>query len=438
MPLRDVYRWLVRIAVFGVSLVFAQLPLLAQEVPTTDDSGAPPAAIDGVPMCTDHDATRWHPLVERDASGSIVCTFGHEHGADPHALDEVFGPLADAVPGGQEIGYPWLTSPTENSTDPASLSHQPSDERPVLNGKHAFFKWETLTGDKLAAVGIVCPVGTGMSFDRIRMEVHADANAGADIRFHSFYLQAQECSSNDPTYHGQISIGGHFDYGILNGTHADPSTHKLSDVRIPLPETDPCTPGTLLGNAARCPYVASRRTHGASGPASAGSTDPLAALPGYPRQDFTWYGHNGNPDLAGKAGLWLDVSDGIREQDWGPVDPNNPHGPVLFYGPGHNHGVGGIDILDFVAPQARAFPADNPATVNSDGSYSWKGWVDVHGQVQSLAACQNELPSTTCIPTVLTNIRRGEAQFSNDNVHVALDRNDVLGPSGQPLIGYPN
>src|SRR5207248_3669457 len=127
---------------------------------------------------------------------------------------------------------------------------------PVLNGKHAFFKWEVLTPAELLAVGTTCPQGTGKSFDSVRMEVHADANAGVDIRFHSFYVQAQECSQSDPNYQGQIRIGGHFDYGILNGTHVDNSTNTLYDVRIPLPGVDPCTPGTTTSNGSTCPYVA--------------------------------------------------------------------------------------------------------------------------------------------------------------------------------------
>jgi hypothetical protein len=268
------------------------------------------------------------------------------------------------------------------------------------------------------------------------MEVHADGNAGADVRFHSFWVQAQECSTNDPTYHGQLTIGGHFDYGILNATHV--GNGSVFDVRVPLPDIDPCTPQTLLPNAASCPYIASRRTHGASESGPAGSADPNAALPGDLRYDFTWYGHNTDPDLAGQSGLQLGVSDGVREQDWGPIDPNNPHGSVLFYGPGHDHGWGGIDIFDFNAPNPGAFPADDPARTNPDGTYSWTGFVDVHGRVQSIASCQDQPIGDSCIPALLANVRPGEAQFSNDVSKLPPDNYDVTDANGVSLIGYPN
>jgi Ni,Fe-hydrogenase III small subunit len=413
-------------------------------------------SIAGVPLCgipqasgqvfgPIHDPTRWHALVERNPNNSILCTYGHEHGSDPHVLDSLFGTLPASATG-QEIAFAWLTGPKENSTDPSSLSHQPFDNRPVINGKHTFFKWETLTPSKLAHAGINgCPPNPNelYGFDNIRLEVHADANAGADIRFHSFFVQAQECSTTDPTYHGQFSIGGWFDYGFLNGTHWGDK-----DVRVPLLVIDPCTPGDVLQNGATCQYHNSRRTHGASSPGPANSTDPNAILPGTIRNDFTWYGSNGDPDLIGQwSGPAISVSDGIREDDWGPVDPNNPSGPVLFYPGGsttehHNHGWGGIDILAFSPPRIRDFLADDPPVVNSDGSYSWKGWVDVRGRIQTLSACLTAAslgPSTTCIPTVLTNVRPrpGNAQFSNDISHVPTEYEDVV-VNGQSLIGYPN
>ena len=426
-------------------------------VPTPQPAATPIpggiTSIAGVPLCgvpqpngsvvgPVHDPTKWHALVERDASGAVLCTYGHDHGSDPSALDSVLGPIAQ-LPTGQEVAFPWVTGPHENLTDPTSLSHQPSDNRPVINGKHAFFKWETLTPQKLAAAGITgCPPNANalLGFDNIRLQVHADANAGADIRFHSFFVQAQECSTTDPTYHGQLSIGGWFDYGVLNGTH-----QGSQDVRVPLPTIDPCAQGSILANGSTCPYVASRRTHGSIGPGPTGSTDPNALLPGQIRSDFTWYGSNFDPDLQGQTvGPALGVTDGIREEDWGPVDPNNPSGPVQFYVPNatqhHDHGWGGIDILSFTAPPPSVFLSDDPATLNPDGTYDWHGWVNVHGYIQSLVTCstaQTLGPSTTCIPAALVNMRAGYAQFSNDISKVAHEVEDVT-VGGVSLIGYPN
>src|SRR5436305_15032630 len=87
----NLYRWLLVAGVFSASTAFAQAPLLlAQSARITD--------IDGVPLCTDHDPSVWHALIKRDASGAIVCTYGHDHGSDPHALDGVFGSLDQVLP----------------------------------------------------------------------------------------------------------------------------------------------------------------------------------------------------------------------------------------------------------------------------------------------------------------------------------------------------
>ena len=82
----------VAIALLSITAVTA-VPLVA---------AAPGQTINGVPMCDGqngrpaHDPTQWHPLVARDASGNVICTYGHEHGMDPSSVDSVLGPLARA------------------------------------------------------------------------------------------------------------------------------------------------------------------------------------------------------------------------------------------------------------------------------------------------------------------------------------------------------
>jgi hypothetical protein len=382
-------------------------------VPTPTVTPTPSATTLDIPACA-HDVTKWHPLVELNADGTIRCTYGHEHGSNPHALDTMFGSLTTSV--GQEIAFPWTTSSAENSDTPLTLAT--ADNRPWAGGKHRFFKWETITSADLAAAGINgCPPNPNATygFDNVRMEVHADSVISATVRFHSFYAEARACSTTNPNYHGIIRIGGHFDYGKLFGLENTPTGQQ--DVRIPLPGIDP--PDT--------PYTNVRRTHGTSAGSCSGCTGAV-------RGDFTWYGANATPFFA-TGGPSLGVSDGIREGDWGPVDPNNPGGPVQFYGPpgdpNHDHGwAAPLDIFAADIPPASALPG---AVTHADGTYSWSGDLDVHGNV--VAPCTT--PSTSCIPASLTNVLPGSHQFANDVTKLPIRNFDVI-VNNQTLIQFPN
>lgn len=371
--------------------------------------------INGVPLCQIHDVTKWHDLVARDAAGAIVCTYGHDHGSDPSVLDSVFGPLdANSFPG-QEIGYPWLTSAAENSDGPLGVTT--SDGRPIYGGKHRFFKWEVLPQSYFAQFGKPsCQKYSGLpySFDDMRMEVHADGNSGATIRFHSFFVQLEACDPANPAWHGLIELGGHFDYGVLNAREKDPTDPtKTIDVRVPLPGD----PTVLKGQ---------RRTHGSIGPNGAF------------RGDFTWYGANDCVDCAPKNVTRIGISDGIREEDFGPIDPSNPTGPVLFYthegDPKQNHGWS--TILDIIAANITS-PASYKTAARPDGTFDWQGFVDRNGFVLQGAQLPCQL-GTDCIPARLTNIKQGQYQFSNDALHLPAVHFDVLAPNGRSLILYPN
>jgi hypothetical protein len=349
--------------------------------------------------------------VARKADGSVMCTYGHEHGSDPSVLDSLFGKLAENV--GQEISYPWHTM---NENDTSALPVTTSNGVPIDGGKHNFYKWEVLTPQQLLAAGKpVCenPFAP-YSFDNARMEVHADGNAGATIRFHSFYVEAETCDPNDPSYHGIVKIGGHFDYGHLMGMENTPQGPQ--DVIIPLP-VDP-TYNSGQG-----------RKHGTSEGSCAGCS-------GYMRGDFTWYGASNTREFQ-TAPISIGVSDGIRDEDWGPVDPNNPSGPVQFYGTQggttYDHGQGvSLDILSLGIPAAANLAG---AAARPDGTFDWNGYVDRHGNVVTCSTI-----GVDCIPVTLNNVKRGSYQYSNDEPqrNLPMTNYDVKASNGQSLIQFPN
>jgi hypothetical protein len=152
------------------------------------------------------------------------------------------------------------------------------------------------------------------------------------------------------------------------------------------------------------------------------------------RDDFTWYGANTTP-WTGTGAPSLGVSDGVREGDWGPVDQNNPSGPIQFYdpvgSPNHDHGwAAPLDIFASTLPQASALPG---AVTHSDGTYSWTGFLDAHGNVVTGCTSWN----VNCIPASLTNVLPGTYQFANDTTKLPIRNFDVL-VSGQTLIRFPN
>ena len=91
--------------------------------------------------CTEaeHDPTKWHTLVNVEAK----CHYDHEHGDDPHYVDDIFGEPGDwfASPG-QSISYPWQTFAI-----PAGMSKYSTPEEAGAIGhlenevKHEGYMW---------------------------------------------------------------------------------------------------------------------------------------------------------------------------------------------------------------------------------------------------------------------------------------------------------
>lgn len=333
---------------------------------STPEPTAAPAAtatprplIEGVPIC-DHDATKWHGLVERNADQSIACTYGHTHMDDPRVLDAKFGPLL------QEISYPWQTSSSLGLENEA---------------KHRVYDWGVIQDQP-------CVPASGAQFglSNARLETHMDGNAGATVRFHSFYAQAETCDPADPSYHGTFSIGGHMDTGFLQL-----QTAFNVYTRVPLPGDPP-----TFSDAAR-------RVHG---------------TPAFPLTNTVWY--------SNAAFLQL----GVVKEVWGQVDPNEP-GKLLFDGGARNG--------SFQEPiHLMAFQIDrrlDELDGTRDNVANFEGFADRFGRV--VPTCAPLGPD--CVPMKLHNLKVGVYQWRTDAARLPQREYDITSPAtGKSLIVFPN
>jgi hypothetical protein len=312
---------------------------------------APATTINGVPLCDGqagrpaHDPTRWHPLIERNGDGSVLCTYGHEHGMPPSNLDGVFGPMN--VPGGQSISYPWAT-PNENCT-PETCSGQ-------FPNKHRVYK--VMGGQNFA-----CPAGE-MAVTALRLEAHNDGNLGVVNRFHSYWFEAQttDCSSGA---HGYVSMGGHMDYARLNAG-------GQTVVQL----TDPPAGCTVNGD---------QRGEGILG--------------GVEQSTSVWYGTSNRPpgcDDAYGFGQHITSHLNVGTNSWGPVDPNSPS-TLHFYA--------NRDAHDGTLTNSDTFTLSfdgGPWTTDASGHINFTGFVDRHGSV--VGSCSPLGPD--CVPLVIRNVKQ--------------------------------
>lgn len=331
-----------------------------------------------IPTCQAHSVTAWHSLVERDSSGAILCTYGHEHKDDPSGVDDLFGP---AIYGS---GHPWAT-PGEN------------DEQ----GKHRFYGWQVVRGLACAPAS-----GAQYSLTDFRGLGHWDGHAAHATRFHSFILDAKLCKAGDQSYSGRISTGGHVDYGNL----------ELEGVgAIPQPQDSDPVCGSTDGN--------SKRTHG---------------TPADPRARFIWYGANGSCSGAGIRVVSLGAFSMLKEE-WGPVDPAAPNSPLLFYicppigfgCPFNGSHLEPMHSVRFTIP--RGADSLDGAT---DGKLTWSGLTNRYGY--RVTAC---VLGPDCIPFIAQNIIVGVPYSWRRDEHPSLEMReyDVADPeTGDSLIVYPN
>ena len=392
MSLRKSYRWLVIGGVFATSVVFSGAPLLAQEpgLGGNTDESTVAVAINGTAGCTDHNSGAWHSLVKRDANGAIVCTYGHDHGMDPHQLDSVFGPL----PLGQEISYPWQT-----------MSEIGPENGPII--KHRMYRW-------IGAPNLACSQGDSVDgsskmVTAFREEMHIDSNAGATVRFHSFWGQYRltNCDNNDTGY---LQVGGVMDFAnLIVGSQ---------NQHIPLANDPPAN--CVLNGDARHEDLLNEGDGAGSASVWYGSNSRAS-------KDYSQPLCDADDPRNGPA---VTVQVGVAASNYGPIDPNDPSALYIYSDFGHHDGTSmstnGLTIwIGGFAPDAT-------------GHINFTGHTDRFGHVVPEVSGQPAGPDY--IPLVIRNALLGaygangtEPGDDLDHYPVGYD-NEVPGPSGQP--GY--
>jgi hypothetical protein len=332
----------------------------------------------GIPLCENHDDTKWHGLVERNTDGSIKCTYAHEHKDDPRTLDYIFGPVGQYT-NGQEISYPWQTT---------------GDHGTENDKKHTSYEWNVVSVEECK------PSFAPLGFKNIRGQFHVDGVEGATIRFHSYWLEAETCDPDDPTYKGIIRIGGHMDYGRLilgNNNH------------IPLPN-DP-----ERGDDVRLHMGIEN-----------------GVVPCCRNGDFTWYGSNRYISPGREK---ISVRNGLRKGDHGAFDPVSLK-PVYNFNLWYNEPFRGngswhepMHLLSITIPQS--FDAKDGVI---DGKTSFKGFTDRYGNIHS-SDCSPVGPD--CIPIAVEGMQVGRSHQFRADVNNIKTRDYDIKVNGTSLISLP-
>jgi hypothetical protein len=366
----------------------------------------------GVPVCADPGATMWHNLVRRNADGSIACTYGHEHGDDPHQLDRTFGPMGGWWNHGQEqdLSYPWETM-NENETKHSSykIIVRGSDAQPLQ-------PWYT--------------IGSKNYIKAFRGEYHLDGAKGFVMsEYHSFDFEAQICSSDGNC--GIARFGGVQDLGERLLTHDDGTfTCVFPNPNIPANQGLCGTGGkTLLG------------------PRS------MAGGPDDSRRDETWYSANNKYHQTGAPSIDLDFGV-ILNSVWSPIHVNSPMDvmstdPAIRgdYPPHYRTSVGGY-IPQNVDDWHHGTSIEVSALGMSPGGFSIingrinaNGFTDRYGNV--VQGCTAMGPD--CVPFQLTNVPAGpvgfrDQEYSHDTGSASQVNNyDVTSPvTNGSLTIWPN
>jgi hypothetical protein len=343
-----------------------------------------------VPLCPNHDSTKWHPLVQRNSDGSVKCTYGHEHHDDPHKLDNIFGSLGTYT-SGQEVSYPWQTTSAAGEENHA---------------KHEFYKWNVVT---FGEMGNKCTTSYApLSFKNIRAEYHQDAIHGALVRYHSYWLEAQGCDPADAKFGGIIRIGGHMDYGKLQLTDGSGGDGAVV---------------TLAGDPTG--YSDDRRLH-------MGMVNGL--VPCCRNGDYTWYGSNRYVSVI--SGAKVTVRNGIRGEDWGAMNKTDLKPVYSFkYWYGDQGGGGKNSMQEPVHLLHVSVPKElDSVDGKTDGYVTYKGYTNRYGDILK-TSCSPTGPD--CVPISLEGMKVGNYEFRTAFNGIADREYDVY-VGGKSAITYPN
>jgi len=146
--------------------------------PVPTDTGVPGEPYANAPLCAEHDPNAYHSLW----NSALGCHYDHEHGDNPHEVDDVLGTQIYDDMGG-EISYPWST-PHEN-------------EHP----KHEQYKW--FVGHNLGCNS----ANTGGCITDYRALAHMDGH-NVVSNYHSYVIEARVCREANPNDCGIMRIGG--------------------------------------------------------------------------------------------------------------------------------------------------------------------------------------------------------------------------------------
>jgi hypothetical protein len=337
--------------------------------------------VEGVNVCTDHNPTVWHPLVKRDATNAITCTYGHEHHQDPNSVNDVFGqPGAWFGASGQAISYPWQTS------------SQIGLENVV---KHEGYK---IYAEKNKACR---PVGGQPGCLRAwRVQVHSMGHASdATARFHSYSM---ELLVEHNGVQGIVRHGGHMDFGHLSlnagGGHV-------------------CPPLTNNPEAFTC---------GANHHRETGARDVPAPFTQSDRGGAGWYGVHGVTSLT------------TTIEDWGPISYTNPTSQ-LFYPADRkmNNSKGNLGNM------AVSFhPSGVRDATLGPAAFSFDGYTDQHGNLAPSCSAPGPIPdsSVVCSRLKVENAPNVVTYWNHSTQgDVTIVEHDVMSPTtGKSLIRFPN
>jgi hypothetical protein len=357
-------------------------------------------SVEGVPLCTDHDPLKWHPLVKRDAVGSILCTYGHEHHGNPHDVDDLFGPPGAWWGGSQDISYPWQTFAFTSQGVQYEMPAAPTDPSVYENArKHNGYKWYVKRN-------LPCVIRSGWDgcFRAFRVLVHSMGSQTDTVaRFHSFSAEALiEIGGRQ----GIVRGGGWMNTGFL-GLLVDGGNGLVCPPLDTNPPSFFCPPSSAAGGNFRESY-------------STTDVPPPHTAHANPSTTTNWYAdHHGG------------VGPGPAVQMWGPTSYTNP-AQQLFYPPQYraNNTLGHLE--NFAVSTAPL-----QAAVDASGLITGRLYENRHGDV--VAGCS--AVGLDCIPFAVEHAPLGAVSLHapEDPTDWSFPSYDVASPiTGNSLVTFPN